>query len=96
MFMNFYKCPSCGHEWENAWQAARCGDYCPACEATDVEPYESEELERAETHDARSVAQGCVDGPAGHGRGLLANRRTLIASGGQAPLNGAKLDEPRT
>ena len=56
MFINFYRCPSCGHDWENAWQAARCDDYCPACEAIDVKPYESEDLERTESGHMRLVS----------------------------------------
>lgn len=42
-FRNFYRCPSCGHEWEDEWDST-CDDQCPACRLKNISPYRSEDL----------------------------------------------------
>lgn len=46
-FLNHYCHEDCpkqpGVEWEDTWSATS-NDECPACGATDIEPYESEQL----------------------------------------------------
>ena len=39
-FVNHYRCPECGEEWQDTWSCA-CNDQCPGCGLKDVEPYES-------------------------------------------------------
>ena len=43
---NFYRCPRCGHEWEDCWDC-QCDDDCPECGCRHVSPYESEEIDQA-------------------------------------------------
>ena len=42
-FINYYKCPACGHEWEDQWSAT-CEDDCPKCGKRHITPYESEDV----------------------------------------------------
>lgn len=42
-FRNFYRCPSCGHEWQDEWDSM-CDDQCPQCHLKGVSPYRSEDL----------------------------------------------------
>lgn len=42
-FLNKYKCPCCGEEWEDEWSCT-CNDRCPSCNK-EIEPHESIELE---------------------------------------------------
>lgn len=42
MFINFYKCPRCGHEWTDEWDCM-CDDDCPACGNRHITPYHSED-----------------------------------------------------
>ena len=39
-----YRCPKCGHEWEDTWDS-QCDDDCPECENRHISPYESEEAD---------------------------------------------------
>lgn len=41
-FINYYRCPSCGHEWEDAWDC-QVNDDCGSCGLRHIEPYESED-----------------------------------------------------
>ncbi|MEI6283466.1 MAG: hypothetical protein WCP82_12265, partial [Alphaproteobacteria bacterium] len=43
-FLNHYRCPKCGHEWTDAWDA-QCDDDCPNCGARHVSPHRSNDLE---------------------------------------------------
>jgi len=49
-FRNKYRCPDDGTEWEDEHSAA-CNDRCPTCNK-EIEPYESEDIERPEAQDA--------------------------------------------
>ena len=40
---NFYRCPRCGHEWEDCWDC-QCDDDCPNCGCRHISPYESEDI----------------------------------------------------
>ena len=42
MFMNYYRCPICKHEWEDQWDAT-CNDKCPNCNK-EIEPYKWENI----------------------------------------------------
>jgi rubrerythrin len=42
-FRNFYRCPRCGHEWQDEWDSM-CDDQCPACHLKSISPYRSEDL----------------------------------------------------
>ena len=42
-FRNFYRCPKCGHEWDDCWDSM-CNDECPECGIKDITPFNSEEL----------------------------------------------------
>ncbi len=37
-FINYYRCPSCSHEWRNLWDS-HCDDDCPKCGMRHVSPY---------------------------------------------------------
>lgn len=39
-----YKCPECGHEWEDTWDSAVDAD-CPQCELRDITPVSYTEIE---------------------------------------------------
>jgi hypothetical protein len=41
-FVNYYRCPYDGTEWNDLWSCA-CNDRCPDCRA-EIEPYHSDEL----------------------------------------------------
>jgi hypothetical protein len=43
MFLNYYHCDRCGHDWTDAWPAM-CDDDCPACGARHWSPYKSEDI----------------------------------------------------
>ena len=45
---NFYKCPRCGHEWEDDWDC-QCDDDCGECGNRHISPYKSEEITPADT-----------------------------------------------
>lgn len=42
VFLNYYRCPRCGHEWTDGW-TAMCDDDCPHCELRHISPYKSED-----------------------------------------------------
>lgn len=42
---NFYRCPRCGHDWQDSWDS-QCDDDCPECGCRHVSPYESEEVDQ--------------------------------------------------
>jgi hypothetical protein len=44
VFSNRYRCDSCGEEWDDQWSSA-CDDECPACDARNIGPYESIEMD---------------------------------------------------
>lgn len=41
-FLNHYRCPNDGHEWDDTWDST-CNDRCPVCNA-EIEPFASEDL----------------------------------------------------
>jgi len=43
-FRNHYKCPSCQHSWEDAWDSM-VDDDCPECGYRHVSPYQSDDIE---------------------------------------------------
>ncbi len=43
-FVNHYRCPECGEEWQDEWSCA-CNDECPGCGLKDIEPRESVETQ---------------------------------------------------
>jgi hypothetical protein len=43
IFLNFYKCPACGYEWQDEWEA-QPDDDCPNCRKRHISPYESGDL----------------------------------------------------
>ena len=43
IFVNYYRCDRCGHEWTDAW-SCQCGDDCPNCGARHMSPYKSDDL----------------------------------------------------
>jgi predicted Zn-ribbon and HTH transcriptional regulator len=45
MFVNHYKCPICGHEWDDVHDCP-CNDRCPGCNK-EITPCDSEEVEDA-------------------------------------------------
>jgi len=38
-FLNTYRCPDCGEEWQDEWSCG-CDDPCPNCDAP-ISPYQS-------------------------------------------------------
>jgi len=42
-FRNFYKCPRCGHQWQDDWDST-CDDDCPKCGCRHISPDHSEDL----------------------------------------------------
>lgn len=42
-FLNHYRCPYDGTEWEDVWDCT-CNDRCPTCDK-EIEPYENEDFE---------------------------------------------------
>ncbi len=43
-FTNHYRCPGCGHEWQDEW-SAMSDDDCPECGLRAIEPYKSDDIE---------------------------------------------------
>ena len=43
LFLNYYRCFRCEHEWTDEWSAT-CDDECPKCGTRDCSPYRSEDL----------------------------------------------------
>ena len=43
-FRNYYRCPDCGHEWEDVWDG-QPDDDCPSCHKRHISPYDSEDAE---------------------------------------------------
>lgn len=41
-FINYYRCPSCGHQWYDVW-SCQVNDDCPECGARHIEPHRSED-----------------------------------------------------
>lgn len=41
-FRNYYRCPDCGHEWEDVWDG-QPDDDCPNCGTRHISPYTSED-----------------------------------------------------
>jgi hypothetical protein len=44
LFLNYYRCESCGGEWTDVW-SAQCDDDCPYCGARHMSPYKSDDYE---------------------------------------------------
>jgi DNA-directed RNA polymerase subunit RPC12/RpoP len=42
LFMNYYRCPDCSHQWRDTWSGA-CDDDCPRCGSRHISPYKSED-----------------------------------------------------
>ncbi len=42
--INHYRCPDCGHEWQDEW-SAMSDDDCPECGLRAIEPYESDDTD---------------------------------------------------
>lgn len=42
-YVNYYKCPNCGEEWEDEWDC-EVEDECPNCGTRHITPYKSEEV----------------------------------------------------
>lgn len=40
---NHYRCPQCGHEWEDCW-SCEVDDDCPGCGERHITPFRSEEI----------------------------------------------------
>jgi predicted Zn-ribbon and HTH transcriptional regulator len=55
----FYKCPECGHEWEE-WTSA-CDSECPECETKNISPVRYEELDDDEESEPVEPHQGAHD-----------------------------------
>jgi len=45
MFLNFYQCSECAHEWYDVYEHT-CDDRCPLCN-TSNSPYKSEDILKA-------------------------------------------------
>lgn len=43
-FRNYYRCPGCGHEWDDVWDG-QPDDDCPNCGKRHISPYTSEDAE---------------------------------------------------
>ncbi len=41
-FINHYRCPDCGHEWQDEW-SAMSDDDCPECGLRAIQPYKSDD-----------------------------------------------------
>lgn len=54
-FIKDHKCPSCDHEWTDAWECL-CDDECPEC-GTDTPPHTWEDWE----DDEDAVCENCGD-----------------------------------
>ena len=44
MFLNYYRCDRCNHEWTDMWER-QVDDDCGACGARHTSPYDSEDLD---------------------------------------------------
>lgn len=40
LFLNFYQCPECGHDWTDHYPH-QVDDTCPQCHCRNVSPYDS-------------------------------------------------------
>ncbi|MBB4315431.1 hypothetical protein [Roseospira marina] len=50
-YVNYYRCPACGHEWDSEW-GTMCDEECPECDERAISPCDSEEIsEDGERHD---------------------------------------------
>ena len=43
LYMNYYRCYECGHEWTDVWECM-CDDECDECGAGDCTPVRSEQI----------------------------------------------------
>ena len=43
MFINYYNCPKCGHEWQDTYDC-QPDDDCPECGERHVAPFESKDV----------------------------------------------------
>lgn len=43
LFLNYYTCPTCEHEWTDSWDCT-CDDDCPSCGERHISPTHSEDL----------------------------------------------------
>ena len=43
-FTNHYRCPDCGHEWQDEW-SAMSDDDCPECGLRAIQPYKSDDTD---------------------------------------------------
>jgi predicted nucleic acid-binding Zn-ribbon protein len=55
---NFYRCPRCGHEWDDCWDS-QCDDDCLKCGCRHISPYESEETDQ--TENMKEIKLPCHD-----------------------------------
>lgn len=42
-FINYYRCPNCGDEWDEVW-TSMCDSECGVCDMENISPYKSEEI----------------------------------------------------
>lgn len=54
-FHSFYRCPQCGQEWDDYWDAA-CNSECGTCRIKDIEPYRY--IDTYKEADEESVEEG--------------------------------------
>ena len=47
LFRNFYKCPICSHQWSDTGEEKEQVK-CPACETTNIMPYQSDDISKGE------------------------------------------------
>ncbi len=46
-FINYYRCPKCGEEWNETWTAT-CDSECPTCDTRNISPYLSDDSDITE------------------------------------------------
>lgn len=49
LYLRYYKCPSCSHEWEDKWDNL-CDDRCPECRIASA-PVDYDELDVGDEND---------------------------------------------